>query len=130
MRPKPSDPAMPSQAVRFCVLALLIASGLAAGCVGPGSVQRQVERTAKDWCLVVRASQVIPVYPLTEDVVPGDVFLVDVPREEQARVYAAKGFLPLDHHLVRIRPDSYDEFYLKDHGLGLRLPLKYSSAHT
>jgi len=38
--------------------------------------QHQLERVAKDWCLTIRASQVIPVYPLTEDLQPGDVFLV------------------------------------------------------
>ena len=46
----------------------------------------QLEKVAKDWCLVVRASQVIPVYPLTEDLQPGDVFLVQTPASEEARI--------------------------------------------
>ena len=44
----------------------------------------------------------IPVYPLTEDLQPGDVLLVSVPIEEQVSIYKEKGFLPLDQLLVRI----------------------------
>ena len=63
---------------------------------------KQLENVAKDWSLVIRASQVIPVYPLTEDLQPGDVLLVKTPVEEQARLYKQKGFLPLDQLLVRL----------------------------
>jgi hypothetical protein len=39
---------------------------------------------ACDWSMVIRASQIMAVYPLTEDLVPGDVFLVQTPIEVQA----------------------------------------------
>ena len=38
--------------------------------------ERELEDVAKEWCLTIRASQVLPVYPLTEDLQPGDVFVV------------------------------------------------------
>ena len=63
---------------------------------------KQLEMVAKDWALVIRASQVIPVYPLSEDLQPGDVLLVSSPIEEQVAVYKEKGFLPLDQLLVRL----------------------------
>ena len=63
--------------------------------------QHQLERVAKDWCLTIRASQVIPVYPLTEDLQPGDVFLVQTPVKKQVEVYEKRGFLPLEQMLVR-----------------------------
>ena len=66
--------------------------------------RHELERVARDWCEVVRASQVLPVYPLTEDLQPGDVFLVTRPIGEEARVYRGRGFLPLDQHLKRLQP--------------------------
>ena len=73
--------------------------------------QASLERVAKGWCQTIRASQVIPVYPLTEDLQPGDVFLVTLPIEEQHEEYVEKGFLALDNHLVRLDPSGYDAFY-------------------
>lgn len=75
------------------------------------SKKAQLEAVAKDWCLTIRASQVIPVYPLTEDVQPGDIFLVQVPIDRQQQVYEQRGFLPLDNHLARLNPHSYTNFY-------------------
>ncbi len=71
----------------------------------------QLARVAKDWSLSIRASQVIPVYPLTEDLQPGDVFLVQTPVEDQVRIYMDKGFLPLENHLTRLPVDGYSDFY-------------------
>ena len=71
----------------------------------------QLERIAKDWALGIRASQVIPVYPLTEDLQPGDVFLVQTPVEEQTRLYLEKGFLPLENLVTRLRVNGYQDFY-------------------
>ena len=71
----------------------------------------QLERIAKDWALGIRASQVIPVYPLTEDLQPGDVFLVQTPVEEQTRLYLEKGFLPLENLVTRLRVSGYQDFY-------------------
>jgi hypothetical protein len=98
---------------------IIIAALMLAGC---SSIQKseQLARIAKDWSLVVRASQVIPVYPLTEDVQPGDLFLVRTPIEKQVEVYESKGFLPLDQLLVRLQPSTYGTFYNKAYEVGLR----------
>jgi len=95
----------------FLVLFLLLA-----GCTEPMR-NDQLEHVAKDWALVVRASQLIPVYPLTEDLQPGDVLLVSTPIEEQAAVYKQKGFLPLDQHLKRLYSEDYPEFYNLRYGI-------------
>jgi hypothetical protein len=70
-----------------------------------------LKQVAKDWCMTIRASQVIPVYPLTEDLQPGDVFLVQSPVDRQHREYEERGFLSLDNHLARLDPGGYGDFY-------------------
>lgn len=82
-----------------------------AGCGTPRMGAQQLERVAKDWSLGIRASQVIPVYPLTEDVQPGDVFLVQTPVEEQVKVYLDRGFLPMENLLARLPLQGYGAFY-------------------
>ena len=77
---------------------------------------KQLENVAKDWSYVVRASQVIPVYPLTEDLQPGDILLVSIPIDEQQQIYAKKGYLPLDQLLKRLNPAEYKTFYLGRYG--------------
>lgn len=95
-----------------CIIIALIT--FTAGCT-TGLRNKQLERVAKDWALVIRASQVIPVYPLSEDLQPGDVLLVSTPIEEQVKIYKDKGFLPLDQLLVRLYAkdllDSFNEKY-------------------
>src|SRR5438876_2400605 len=83
----------------------------------------QLEHIAKDWCMTIRASQVIPVYPLTEDIQPGDVFLVQVPVDRQQQVYDDKGFLPLDNHIARLNPKGYTNFYANSFLAGVTNPL-------
>jgi hypothetical protein len=80
-------------------------------CGGCASSETQVQNAAKDWCMTIRGSQVIPVYPLTEDIQPGDIFLVQVPIDQQQRLYKQHGFLALDNHLARLNPDGYAAFY-------------------
>jgi hypothetical protein len=75
----------------------------------------QLENVAKDWALVIRASQVIPVYPLTEDLQPGDVLLVSTPINDQVALYKEKGFLPLDQHLIRLYSADFQQFYTTDY---------------
>lgn len=89
--------------------AILAASLLMAGC--GGGRRHQLERVAKDWCETIRASQVIPVYPLTEDIEPGDVFLVQTSIQAETDIYKRKGFLPLDDRRARIRDAGYAEVY-------------------
>lgn len=80
-------------------------------CATERLVTDQLARVAKDWSLSIRASQIIPVYPLTEDLQPGDVFLVQTPVEDQVRIYTDKGFLPLENHLARLSIEGYSDFY-------------------
>ena len=61
--------------------------------------------------MTIRASQVIPVYPLTEDIQPGDIFLVQRPIDKEQKAYEAKGFLPLDNLIARLNPTGYANFY-------------------
>lgn len=91
----------------------MIAITLMAFCGGCAGLSRQseLEQVAKDWSMTIRASQIIPVYPLTEDLQPGDVFLVQVPIDQQQTVYAEKGFLPLDNMICRVYPQGYKDFY-------------------
>lgn len=78
----------------------------------------QLSRVAKDWCLTIRASQVLPVYPLTEDLQVGDVFLVSTPIEEEVKDLEADGFLPLDNVIARIQPTGWQQFYNGAYGVG------------
>jgi hypothetical protein len=80
-------------------------------CTGCASSRNEVQKAAKDWCMTIRGSQVIPVYPLTEDIQPGDIFLVQVPIDKQQQLYEQNGFLALDNHLDRMNPTNYAKFY-------------------
>ena len=84
---------------------------LASVCGGCATSESQVQKAAKDWCMTIRGCQVIPVYPLTEDIQPGDVFLVQVPIDQQQRLYKQDGFLALDNLIARLNPDGYRDFY-------------------
>ncbi len=99
------------------------------GCGTTRATSTQLARVAKDWSLVIRASQVIPVYPLTEDLQPGDVFLVQTPIEKQIKLYEAKGFLPLENLVARLRPLGYEAFYRGAFGVNgeNRPPLHWQS---
>jgi hypothetical protein len=99
-------------------LLVVLVCAIAAAC--STSRRSQLQRVAKDWCETIRASQVIPVYPLTEDLQPGDVFLVRRPIAEQHCEYARRGFLPLDEHLERLQPDGYGRFYERSFDDALR----------
>ncbi len=66
--------------------------------------------------MVIRASQVVPVYPLTEDLQPGDIFLVQTREEDEVKVYEQKGFLPFDQLVTRLQPTNYHQFYLNSYG--------------
>ena len=90
---------------------MIYAIALACVCAGCASTEKEVQRAAKDWCMTIRGSQVIPVYPLTEDVQPGDIFLVQTPIDKQQSEYDDNGFLPLDNLIARINPNGYSKFY-------------------
>lgn len=84
---------------------------LVVGGSGCATKESAIQKAAKDWCMTIRGCQVIPVYPLTEDIQPGDIFLVQVPIDRQQNLYRAQGFLALDNHLARLNPTGYDDFY-------------------
>jgi len=90
---------------------------LAVGLSGCATSKHELSRVARDWCLAIRASQIVPVYPLTEDLLPGDVYLVQTRVEDQVKVYQDKGFLPIDHLLTRLHLTNYPEFYDHAHGI-------------
>lgn len=94
--------------IRSGIAAILLVALLSQGCA---SKQEELESVARDWCMTIRASQVIPVYPLTEDLRPGDVFIVELPVQKQVDEYRAKGFLPLDRHATRLTGIDYRGFY-------------------
>lgn len=94
---------------------LLIAASQIAGCASYQK-QKQLEKVAKDWCMTIRASQVIPVYPLTEDLEPGDIFLVLNPIQTQAKQYKKQGFLRLDQRMGRLSGLDYRTFYQQSFG--------------
>jgi hypothetical protein len=101
--------------IRQCAIVTVLASLSGCAC---NNVQRELERVAKDWSMVIRASQVIPVYPLTEDLQPGDVFLVQQTVDNQHAEYKKRGFLPLDNMIWRINPANYEQFYRQSFGVG------------
>lgn len=78
----------------------------------------ELEGVARDWCFTIRASQVLPVYPLSEDVQPGDLYLVQLPIDRQQEAYEQRGFLPLDNLVYRLSPSGYVPFYRDSFDLG------------
>ncbi len=86
------------------VAAIGLLASMALNVAGCADYQRRkaLEDVAKGWCETIRASQVIPVYPLTEDLRPGDVFLVQTAIADEASRYQTKGFLPLDDYRGRL----------------------------
>jgi hypothetical protein len=89
----------------FFARTVLAGSLLASACSSPQ------EKAAKDWCLALRACQLIPIYPLSEDLRPGDVFLVQRPIGQQVSEYKSKGYLSLDDHRVRLAGLDYKRLY-------------------
>ncbi len=73
--------------------------------------EEELARVAKDWCLTIRASQVMPVYPLTEDLQVGDLLLVSTPIEEEVHLLEKSGFLPMENVVARLHPTGWEQFY-------------------
>jgi hypothetical protein len=101
-------------AAALCLASIL----LFVGCAGT-----QYEKVARDWCTAIRANQMIPVYPLNQDVRPGDVYLVQSTIGQQAKEYKEKGFLSLDDLRTRLelKPETfsnkmYFDSYFKSEG--------------
>jgi hypothetical protein len=101
---------MTSKPARMWSAVALLALLLTSGCA-QYRARKHLEGVAKGWCETIRASQVIPVYPLTEDLIPGDVFMVQTTIESQASLYRKRGFLSLDDHRTRLRELQYTNIY-------------------
>lgn len=105
---------------RFRTLLLAPLLAVLAGCslfrVSDDERYDTLGKVAKDWSAVIRASQVVPVYPLTEDLRPGDLFLVQTTVDRQHEAWRRRGYLPLDHHLDRLAPTDYARFYAQPPG--------------
>jgi hypothetical protein len=80
--------------------------------------EREMEMVARRWCMTIRASQIIPTYPLNEDIQPGDIFVVETPAQRQAKDYNQRGYLDLEHLLVRLNSTAYPTFYSKGYQIG------------
>jgi len=89
----PNLPSQPTSRAGTVWLSTLLFGALSfsVGCASYNA-RKQLEGVAKNWCETIRASQVIPVYPLTEDLTPGDVFLVQRPIATEAKAYSAGAF--------------------------------------
>ncbi|HWW60178.1 MAG TPA: hypothetical protein VN181_02315, partial [Thermoanaerobaculia bacterium] len=96
---------------------LLLPALLLCACSLTRSTSKQLARVAKDWCLTIRASQVIPTYPLTEDLQVGDVFLVNTPLDQEIKQLESDGFLPLDNLIARVNTSGYNAFYNGAYGV-------------
>ncbi len=101
-----------------------------------GCATHQLEKIAKDWCLSIRASQIIPVYPLTEDFQPGDILLIGISLDDQIKEYESKGFLPINNTFDRIYPKGYFDFYGNGYGIDKKTAMlprvwqNYSSGYS
>ena len=73
----------------------------------------ELQRVAKDWCLTIRASQVMPMYPLEEDLRPGDVYLINHSIDSEIESWNSKGFLPMVNRFARIpiEKTEYDTYF-------------------
>lgn len=83
------------------------------GCQTTSVPQSGLERVAKDWAMTIRAGQVFPIFPMEEDIRPGDVYLVDKSMKEEIQIWKEKGFLPLTNRYDRIHIDNsiYRKYY-------------------
>ncbi|MBX3359709.1 MAG: hypothetical protein KF745_14915 [Phycisphaeraceae bacterium] len=110
------------QSTTNILLLILLILGLA-GCITTKEKSKELARVAKDWCLTIRASQVMPVYPLTRDLRPGDVFITTTPIGKEVDLFEEKGFLPLDVHMKRLDTDAaIKAFYATRLGDGAAFP--------
>lgn len=123
MRQLPFDSVVPglagARASRASLCGFLVTAlvTVAPGCASTRQ-QRDLEAVARDWSYTIRASQVMPVYPPSEDVQPGDLFVVQMPLDQQEEVYDELGFLPLGNLLARIAPTGYANFYADSFRIG------------
>ena len=109
----PTHRAMMSPSIRLALVGLTIL--FCGSCNLTKDSSQQLSRVAKDWSLMMRASQVIPIFPMSEDVQVGDMFIVQTPiGEEVAQYESATGFLPFDNHVMRLTDLDFTKFYTNE----------------
>ena len=111
--------------MRKTMAVVLAGAGLMA--ITSGCVSDQYEKVAKEWSTAIRANQMVPVYPLSQDLRPGDVFLVQRNMADQVKEYQEKGFLALDDSRKRLRlpPAAYGDVYFAGYFKGEFAPVDY-----
>ena len=97
--------------------AALAGGAVIAGCSKTPADEGSLENINKDWNRLIRASHIYPVYPLSQDVQPGDVFLT-LKHIEDTSDWDEPGYLPFDQHLARLYPTGYVSFYTNSFGVG------------
>jgi len=103
---------------------------LGVGIVGCSSENTQLENVNKDWNRIIRASHIYPVYPLTEDLAPGDLYFVSAQIEDLA-TWNTPGYIKLDHLVGRLYPTNYSRFYTHSFATGTNdLPYVWISGNS
>lgn len=85
-------------------LIIVVSCTSAVGCVS-NNVEESYHAVAKSWNQMVRASQVIPVYPLQEDLRPGDAFITPFTTNTEIESWKEEGYLRLDNVYARLKPN-------------------------
>lgn len=100
--------------LKFSNILLSIVFISVAGCV-PKAPQSNLESVAKNWSMTIRAGQIFPVFPLEEDIRPGDVYLADMSSDDEVETWTEEGFLPLTNRYDRIKIPSSVYRKIYDH---------------
>jgi hypothetical protein len=97
----------------YFVRVILFAAGVSLTGCSSTPPRESLEKVAKDWSMTIRASQIMPVYPLDEDIRPGDVYLSANDVNTEIATWEKKGFLPLINRYDRIpiAASEYDTQY-------------------
>lgn len=98
---------------KILTLTLLAANSIAMTACQSKPPQQQLEQVAKDWSMTVRAAQVMPIYPLEQYILPGDLYLSHKSVDAEIETWKEKGFLPLINRdsFIPISTAYYDEYY-------------------
>jgi len=105
---------MKDKPILHCIL-FFLAVGSLAGC--RTSEKAQLENINKDWNRLIRASHIFPIYPLSEDLEPGDIFFVPTEIDDLS-AWDTSGYIKLDHQIGRLYPAKYGKFYQHSFALG------------
>jgi len=87
----------------LCSITILFSAGCR-------TTDSQLHEVNKNWDKLIRANHIYPLYPLTQDIQPGDIFLVSSDIDDVSQ-WDSKGYLKLDHLIARINPTNYTSFY-------------------